>query len=228
MEYCEYRFDRTAARLAASLWSIAAVLYLAIERAASSVFSPPYSYAHNYISDLGVPVCGTIFDGRAICSPLHGLMNATFVVQGLFFLGAGLAVARSISHATKLVFVAFAALNGIGNGLIGFFPESAPGQLAGAFDYHLLGAFLAIVFGNATALMSAWTFRELGLARIHRPASIALPLLAAVSFAMLIAARRSATTIWVPDAVWERTSVYTITTWELLTAACLLGTSRGR
>ena len=228
MERLEHRFDRTAERLAASLWCVAASLYLVIERAAALAFSPAYSYAHNYISDLGVPDCGAIFDGRAICSPLHGAMNATFVVQGLFFLGAAIAIARSIAPATARAFIAFAALNCVGNILVGTFPENAFSQPGGTFDFHLIGAVLAIVFGNAAALRSASTFRGLGLPRIHRQVSIALPLLAAAAFVMLILARVSGTTIVVPNGVWERMSVYTITSWQLLSAACLLGRRRSR
>ncbi len=217
-----------AERLAAGSWLAAALLYLGVERAAASAFSPAYSYARNYISDLGVPVCGTLFDGRAICSPLHGLMNADFGVQGLLFLGGAVAVAPALSDVKMVTFVAFATLNCVGNCLLGFFPESAPGQFTATLSYHVLGALLAIVFGNATALMSAACLRGLGLPRIHRLASVALPCLAALSLAMLLAARSSEAAIGLADGVWERTSVYTITAWELLSAACLMVRRRGR
>ncbi len=55
----------------------------------------PYSRATGFISDLGAISCG-IYEDRAVCSPLHWLMNASFVVQGLalvlgaLFLTAGL------------------------------------------------------------------------------------------------------------------------------------------
>ena len=55
----------------------------------------PYSRATGYISDLGAVSCG-VYAERAVCSPLHVLMNASFVVQGLalvlgaLFLTAGL------------------------------------------------------------------------------------------------------------------------------------------
>ena len=48
----------------------------------------PYSRATGFISDLGAISCG-IYEDRAVCSPLHLLMNASFVVQGLaLILGA--------------------------------------------------------------------------------------------------------------------------------------------
>lgn len=207
---------RPAARLAACAWLAAAASYLASEALAALAFSPRYSYARNFISDLGVPVCGAIFDGRSVCSPLHGLMNGDFVAQGVLFIVAAVAATRLVSTRARWALLACAVLNGIGIALVGLFPETAA-----ASGIHALGALLAIVFGNATALASAFAFRALGLPRLHRVASLALPLLAAVAFATLLAAR-GGTTILVPDGIWERTSVYTITAWELLTAGCLL------
>ena len=220
-----HRHGPTTQRLAAGCWLAAAVVYLASELATALAFSPRYSYAHNYISDLGVTVCGTIFDGRSICSPLHALMNAGFVIQGVLFFSAALAIFRST--ATASAFVAVSALNGIGNILLASFPENAPGQFTVSLSYHVLGALLAIVFGNATALVSASLFRSCGVPRTHQLASIGLPLAAALSLAMLIVARTSGGTSIFADAVWERISVYTINAWEVLTAACLLVGTRG-
>ena len=213
------RLTPKAAHLAAGSWFAAAALYLASEGAAAWAFSPLYSYSHNYISDLGVPVCGAVFDGRAICSPLHALVNADFVLQGLLFFAAALAIARSMSRRMRYALVASAAVNGIGISLVGLFPETA--QAAGGPQLHALGALLAIVAGNATALISASGFRRSGLPGLHRAVSIALPCVAAVAFAMLLLARSRGATVGFPDGIWERASVYTITAWELLTAGCL-------
>ena len=220
--------ERIRRYLAAGFWLTAALFYVGSELAAASVFSPSYSYARNYISDLGVSLCGTVYEGRAICSPLHGLMNGDFILQGLLFPSAAVAMVWSIPIATRLAFVAVAALDGFGNMLLGFFPENMPGQFSGTLSYHVLGALLAIVCGNGTALMSASMARSLDLPRLHRFASVLLPVMAAVSLAMLIGARRSGTMNVLPDAVWERTSVYTITAWEALTATCLLVGKRHR
>ncbi len=208
-------------RAAALAWGAAAVTYVASEAIAATAFSPAYSYAENYISDLGVPACGTLFAGRAICSPLHTLMNADFVLQGLLFLGAGIAAARALSGLARWPLLACAALNGIGIILVGLFPETSAVK-----GLHGLGALLAIVFGNATGFVSAFAFRGLGLPRVHRVVSLTLPLLAAFAFAMLIAARGRDTPLLVPDGIWERISVYTITAWELVTAWCLLARAR--
>ena len=212
------RDGRQAALLAAGLWTIAAVLYVVTEGIAAWTFSPPYSYAHNYISDLGVPVCGAVFDGRSICSPLHGVMNADFIVQGILFSAAALSMFRLLLHPMKYAFLACAILNGIGNVLVGLFPETSGGQGQGASLYHVAGALLAIVFGNGASLSSASAFRTLDLGRVYRVASIALPIVGWFAFAMLVAAPGFV----FADGVWERLSVYTITAWELLSATCLL------
>ena len=208
--------------VAAACWLGAATIYLATEAISAAAFSPAYSYAHNYISDLGVPVCGAVFDGRAICSPLHGLMNAGFIFQGPLFLGGALAISRIIRRPAKYPLIVFATMNGVGTCLIGVFPEQIAQQTTTTMGAHVLGAFLAIVAGNATTLTSVFAFRGLGLPRFHRHLSLALPTIAAASLAMLLWARHSGAAIVVPDGVWERLSVYTITAWESLSAVSVL------
>ena len=60
----------------------AAVFRGRVSRHRSLGRAEPYSRRTGCISDLGAVGCG-IFDGRDVCSPLHLLMNASFVVQGL-------------------------------------------------------------------------------------------------------------------------------------------------
>ena len=208
-------------RLAGAAWGAAAITYVASEAITAMAFSPTYSYAENYISDLGVPACGTLFAGRPICSPLHLLMNVDFVLQGVLFLAGGIIAARALSGLARWPLLACAALNGIGITLVGLFPETS-----GVQGLHGLGALLAIVFGNATGFVSAFAFRSLGLPRVHRAVSLVLPLLAAVAFAALLAARGRTDALLVPDGVWERISVYAITAWELVTAWCMMAWKR--
>ena len=88
--------DRQVA-LGAACWVLTVVFFIgqAVAQAASTV---PYSLAGNYISDLGNTACGTFTQGayRAdVCSPLHGVMNATFVVTGLLMLGGAVGTRRA-------------------------------------------------------------------------------------------------------------------------------------
>ena len=63
---------------------LSVVQYFVAEAAVIAAWSgpEPYSRTTGFISDLGAVSCG-IYEDRAVCSPLHLLMNASFVVQGL-------------------------------------------------------------------------------------------------------------------------------------------------
>jgi hypothetical membrane protein len=115
--------------LAASCWIAAAALYLVAEAVSASTF-PGYSYATNYISDLGVPDV-EVFQGRAIDSPLHLLMNTAFVLHGVLFVVAALA-ARNLAvgspapgrPAARWWFTVLAVAHGVGIVLVGLFHGS--------------------------------------------------------------------------------------------------------
>jgi hypothetical protein len=54
---------------------------------AQAAWTTPYSLSQDYISDLGVTRCGTyriLGETSYICSPLHDVMNVSFVLAGLF------------------------------------------------------------------------------------------------------------------------------------------------
>jgi hypothetical membrane protein len=179
-------------------WLSAGLSYLTLEAVAAAAF-PHYSYARNFISDLGVPAH----------SPLAWVMNTAFCVQGtLFFVAAVLAV-RGVETRRAQMFLGLAAANMLGNLLIAVF-HSGPSPTAWV---HASGAVLAIVGGNAailagSSLVGGW----------HRAVSVALGAFGLVSFVFFVITLKNET----PPAVWERCSVYSITAWELLTAARVL------
>ena len=69
-------------RLAGLLWPT----YLASETIAAAAF-PGYSYARNYISDLGV-AAARVIDGRSVHSPLALVMNLGLLCDGALFVVA--------------------------------------------------------------------------------------------------------------------------------------------
>jgi hypothetical membrane protein len=173
-------------------WLAAGLTYLTLEAVAAAAFRPHYSYAHNLISDLGVP---------GDHSPLAWLMNLGFCVQGaLFLVGAVLAAPRRL-------FLALAAANAVGNVLIAVFHSGTA--------THALGAVLAIVGGNAAILAGS---RIAG--GWHRKVSIALGAFGLLSFVLFVVELKASSAL--PLGAWERCSVYSITAWELFTAAWLL------
>ncbi|SDW00958.1 hypothetical protein SAMN04487912_101104 [Arthrobacter sp. cf158] len=143
----------------------------------------PYSRATGYISDLGAVSCG-VYEDRAVCSPLHWLMNASFVVQGLglilgaVFLTAGLlcvaarpgAAARRFravadeSLPTRvltvpwILAVAIRILTGVAGGgtvLVGLVPEDL------GSPWHFAGALMFFIGGGfALLLLGVLWFRQ--------------------------------------------------------------------
>ena len=83
--------DTASTRHYIGAWSVLSVLqYFVAETAVIGGWAGPQPYDRRtgFISDLGAVHCG-IYDGRNVCSPLHWLMNVSFVVQGLgMLLGA--------------------------------------------------------------------------------------------------------------------------------------------
>jgi uncharacterized membrane protein len=62
--------------------------------------------------------------------------------------------------------------------------------------------------------------------RAYRAASVGLAALGLLSFVLLAIAATTSVTMMLPSAVWERTSVYTIIGWQVLSALVLLARQR--
>ena len=152
--------DTASTRQYIGAWSVLSVLqYFAAESAVIGAWAgpEPYDRSTGLISDLGAVTCG-IFDGRAVCSPLHLLMNASFFVQGLgillgaLLLSSGLlrVAARAGARARQgekpwraaLVVRIFMATAGAGTMLVGLVPEDvgSPLHFAGALMFFTAGA----------------------------------------------------------------------------------------
>ncbi|WNV81892.1 DUF998 domain-containing protein [Umezawaea sp. Da 62-37] len=177
------------------------VQYVVLEAVAASAWvDPPYRYAFNYISDLGVPGPRSDTGARVLNSPLAAVMNTAFVVQGVGLLLVALVVAAHLHGVRRYLLTAFAVCHAVGNVLVAVFHSTSPG------GYHVVGAVLAIVGGNLLTL-AASTRRWL----------VVLPVLGLVS--ALLIGRVGAGAL---DGLWERGSVYSITVWEVVFGALLL------
>ncbi|BBY15228.1 DUF998 domain-containing protein [Mycolicibacterium litorale] len=178
-------------RAAATAWILGAAVYLTAEALAAAAYRPSYSYASDYISDLGVP-------GQPLAAP----MNVAFAVQGgLFLLGAVLAAGLR-----RPLLLAFAAANAVGNVLVATVH-------AGDGALHLVGAALAIVGGNAAAVAGASLHRGVRYRRISRLLGGA----GLVSLTVLVAQAWAGVEV-LPAPVWERASVYPILAWQVCAA----------
>ena len=157
------------AKVGAALW-IFCLQYFVAEAAAISGWPGSYSLRRNYISDLGAVSCGVRPGAPAdaapmVCSPLHGPMNASFLLQGLLILG-GAALVRPLfpKGAARTAALLLIGASGVGVLVVGLAPEDvAPGP-------HFFGAlenFLCCNAGMAAmgAAMLSWRgpARALGL-----------------------------------------------------------------
>jgi len=191
---------------AAVAWLSAGLAYLTLEGIAAAAFRPHYSYAHNFISDLGIPSTN---------SPLAWLMNTAFCLQGTLFLLGAILTVRAVEARKAGLFVTLAAANAVGNVLIATFHSGPASHANGTAGLHVIGAVLAIVGGNAAILAGARI-----VSRWHRRVSVALGAFGLLSFALFVVELPASSAL--PLGIWERCSVYSITAWQLLTAAWLV------
>ncbi|HYL08870.1 MAG TPA: DUF998 domain-containing protein [Candidatus Udaeobacter sp.] len=142
--------------IGAAAWALSAVYFVnqAIAQAASARL---YSLATNVISDLGNTACG-----HAVCSPLHGFMNATFFAVGLLHV-LGAATTHRMWPRPRLSGAGLSALALAGVGLctVALAPENeAPAIHVAAAAVGLISLNLAmILLGSALLALS----RRLGV-----------------------------------------------------------------
>ena len=191
-------------RIGAWAWVVAALAYFVAEAIAAAAIEPSYSYATDYISELGVP-------GR---SPQAVLINAAFVTQAILFPAGALLVARGVAAPRASWFLAFAVLNGLGNLLV------ATAHSGTGSKWHVAGAVLAIAGGNAAVLAGSAALRRAGASRAYRAVSVVLGVLGLLCL-LAMAVDTSHTVL--PIGTWERGSVYPIFIWQTVTAGYLVG-----
>jgi len=196
------------------------IIYLAGETIAAAAWkSPTYSYATNWISDLGSATSG-VFQGRELSSPLHAVMNTGFIVQGLLFGVGAVLLSRWITGMRRTT-VIMGVLITVGYLLVGLFHGSLQAQQNGTLWLHFLGATFAIFGGNLLAVLlgrhwlKASGTRRLGLVSVVLGAA---GLVAAVVLLLTFDAG-------LPSGLIERVSVYTIVLWQISVAVAAL-TSR--
>jgi len=213
-------------RLAGALWLLAGIAYLVSEAIAAAAF-PGYSYAHNYISDLGVPY-DCIIDGREIHSPMAAVMNiGGFILDGV--LSAGATIAAMFAMGARLRagtwFLVFAIVHSLGSILVGTVHSGAREVAAGLEQFHVIGAAMAIIGGNCAVIAAASLSRGLGASPVYRIASRGLGICGLLCLALLEACGATGLAI-IPDGILERGSVYAITIWKVLTGLTILVASR--
>jgi hypothetical membrane protein len=192
----------------AALWGVAAVGYLLLEAFSAAGFEPDYSYLHNYISDLGVS------------GPRAYLMHTAFYLQGVLFLLGALLIVPVPRTRSARVFLGLVAANAVGNIVVGTVHSGKA---------HVVGAALAIAGGNFAILVGSAVVGAVVGHRWYRGVSGLIAALGILCLSVLTVNSVAMTAQVSAAGAWERGSVYSITMWQLLTAAGLLvGAGRGR
>lgn len=132
------------ANAGAILW-ICCLQYFAAEAVAIHGWRGAYSLSRNYISDLGAVGCEAAANGASdaatrLCSPLHALMNASFVLQGVLIVcGTALAWPRLAKAALATIALGLIGASALGVFVVGLAPEdAAPGpHFVGAIENFL-------------------------------------------------------------------------------------------
>ncbi|WP_416960669.1 DUF998 domain-containing protein [Streptomyces sp. Agncl-13] len=201
--------------LGAAVLVLNAVQWVVSEAVAAGAWTiPAYSYATNYISDLGVTGCGTKYQGRTICSPDHTLMNTSFIVQGILFaIGAILLASALLTGRARRVVIALAGAHAVGFLLVGLFHGSPDGP-GYSLALHVAGASVAILCANTIVIM-AGSLKSLRLPRAYRVFSVTVGALGLLSEAGVGLSTSTA-------GIFERGGVYSWLLWSVVTGVSLL------
>lgn len=118
---------------------IVSLQYFVVQVVTALAWNSNYNWRLNAISDLGAISCGQ-FDERFVCSPLHGFMNASFILLGISMIVGSFLFYKETLRARAGFFLM--AVAGVGAILVGIFPEDT------IYWIHILGADLAFLLSN--------------------------------------------------------------------------------
>jgi hypothetical membrane protein len=151
----------TGRNVHAAIALLAAVIAILLAEAiaAAAWHHPSYSYADDFVSDLGVPGPATLFKGHVIHSPLAAVLNTGFVVYGVLVALAATLLLRPrdqgrMARWQRRLFIG----SGLGLVLAAFLHE-AP---AWSLPYHALGAALIMCGGNVAVFLTGRLGPRLG------------------------------------------------------------------
>jgi hypothetical membrane protein len=184
-------------------WMVSVQYYLIQILVAQAWTKPVYSISANTISDLGNTACGT-YAGHLVCSPLHGLMNISFITLGLTMIAGSVLIYHEFKESRPNAFGFGAmAVAGVGTLLVGAFAENTVVTL------HELGAALPFLVGNIGIII-------LGLSLGLPPALRIYTLLSGVLALTALAFFTTHAYLGLGIGGMERLTAYPQTTWLIV------------
>lgn len=218
---------RRATIIGGVAWVLSVVQYAVIQVVAVAAWQAgpagsvrPYSLRDNVISDLGNTACGPRgvpqTPSSFVCSPLHAVVNGSFVAAGILtLLGVVLLRRWWPDGGTATTAWWFWILAGIGKIVVGLVPENSD------IGLHLLGA-LNIPLSAVGALLFSLAIRR----RAHTVAGVGIVLAVAglVGLILLVLAPflGSAAYLGLGYGGAERLAGYPGDAWMLLIGSCAL------
>jgi len=204
--------DRPVA-IGGACWALT-ILFFVGQAVAQAASTAPYSLAGSYISDLGNTACGPFALGTYhadVCSPLNGVMNATFVVCGLLSLAGPLLTWRAWpARRLTAAGLALLALGGAGEVLVGLRPENVNIGLHGlGAAFGIGGANLGVLLLGAGVWSARWWVAIL---------SLVVGAVGVVCFLLL----GSAPSLGLGVGLVERLAAYPLVVWQIVVGGFLL------
>ncbi|NEW09935.1 DUF998 domain-containing protein [Paenibacillus sp. SYP-B3998] len=138
------------ARLGAIAWIFGTIQFFVVHIIVQWDWTIPYNWSFNNISDLGNIYCQAWGDNqRYVCSPLHGYMNISFILEGVAVI-IGVILLGFLWHG---IFGSWTArilllIAGIGWIIVGREPADVNENL------HVLGALFIMVLGNVGLILT--------------------------------------------------------------------------
>jgi hypothetical membrane protein len=192
---------------------VASIQYFLAQVLVAAQWSRPYSISRNTISDLGNTACGP-YGSRLVCSPLHGVMNASFITLGATMAVGSILILREL-HRGRGAAAGLAAMtiSGLGVIMVGAFPENSVPA------WHGTGAGVTFVLGNIGIIVAGRTLGLPGPLRIYSYLSGIIALTALGCFV-------SGQYLGLGEGGLERVVAYPQTAWLIVTGLYLLAAGR--
>ena len=204
-------------RVGYAAWVVGVVQFFVVHVIVESAWAEPYSWARNNISDLGNVHCALQPEPepRYICSPEHGLMNASFIALGVLLVAGVVLTGRAPWRRGPAATAARWLLAGAGVGFVlaGLAPADADENL------HVLGALLIMGTGNIGLSLAGF-----GLAA--RPASRWATGLLGCAAATALGLFLSHHYLGLGMGGMERVAAFPLLGWALVVGACGLAGRR--
>lgn len=202
---------------------LSSIQFFIIQLVVQLAWTTPYSLRHNYISDLGNTACSdfSTTSPLSICSPLHSLMNASFILLGITLpLGALLARHFFPPGRGRSIGLTLVGSAGLGLILVGFAPENVN------IGIHATGAAVQFIAGNVGMIVIGALLARRHHAQLGR-FSVVWGLIGLLGLVVFMACRVSHSSLGLGVGGWERVVVYPLPVWAIVMGVIMLQNKSG-